>query len=122
MTVQRRRGEEAVIVTAVLEEDNRGNSFERPTLTSPRFKTRVWEYADRSSKAEVPGQMEIDLVKIGLSATNPLASKISTTSRVYWKGHWWDVAAPAAYHPGPRQTRHISLSLRRRPDDGGFYG
>ena len=121
MTMQRRRGQEAVIVVSERTVDHRGNASARPSPTSPRFRTRAWEYADRSSKAEVPGQAEIDIIRIGISSNDPLASRIDTTSRVYWDGRWWDIVSPASFHPGPRQTRHYSLSLRRRPDNGGIY-
>ena len=118
--MQRRRGEPVTIALAIDRVDLRGNVVRMPTKTSPRVKARAWQYSDRSSKAEVPGQMDIDVIRLGVESRDPNFELMDIFARIQWQGHWWDLVAPPTHQTGVRQTRHKTLTARRRPDDGGF--
>lgn len=66
----------------------------------------------RSSKAEVPGQQQINVVKMLVRADLP---GVDLFSRVEAAGKVWDVVSPPAYHHGSRRTRHWSINVRERP-------
>jgi len=90
--------------------DSRGNKQKAPDRGNP-IHTFGAAIPQRSSKAEVPGQAEVDVYRLILPETVGLG----LWSFVEWRGRTWDVAAPPAYHHGTRHTRHISVDIRRRP-------
>jgi hypothetical protein len=65
----------------------------------------------RSSKAEVPGQQEINVVRL---IVDPDLPDVNLWSRVEYLGEMWDVISPPAYHHGSRRVRHWSLDIRKR--------
>lgn len=112
MSFQRKRGVPARIWKTVKQIDNRGNEHKVASPASPHEVT-VWLFPQRSSKAEVPGQQHINVVRIGCSAD---LEDVELWSRVEMFGREWDVVAPPAYHHGgARSTRHYSIDLRERP-------
>lgn len=66
----------------------------------------------RSSRGEVPGQIETNVVRMILEHDLP---GVNLWSRVLWRGQWWDVEAPPVYHHGTRHVRHWSMDIRQRP-------
>lgn len=111
MSHQRRRGQYATIWKTIATIDRRGNEVITVDEANP-YLIRVWAIPQRSARAEVPGQQQINVVRIGV---DPLED-VTLWSRVEWQGEMWDVAAPAAYHHGiNRHTRHFSIDLRKRP-------
>jgi hypothetical protein len=96
----------------VQETDDRGNKHD---VASPdnAHEVNVWIYAQRSARAEVPGQQGINVIRIGVNAD---LEDVDLWSQVEIMGKVWDVAAPPAYHHGTRHTRHWSIDLRERPD------
>lgn len=112
--MQRRRGEVAEIHLVTKRTDARGNVVESPT--GEFVSVRGAFTPDRSARAEVPGQQQVNIFRM---VTSSDLSGVSLWSRVKWRGFWWDVVAPAAWHIGDRHTRHWSLILRQRPDGGG---
>lgn len=111
VTYQRRHGLPITIWKTKFETDNRGNKREVPDPTDTHQLT-AWVFPQRSARAEVPGQLVIDVVRIGTQAD---LSNVSLWSRVEMQGRQWDVVTPPAYHHGTRHTRHWSLELRARP-------
>jgi hypothetical protein len=110
-THQRRRGLPAKLFPVVAQEDRRGNKVLAPDLANP-VETRVWIFPQRGARAELPGQMEINVIRIG-TAHN--LGEVGLWARVEMLGSVWDVVTPPAYHHGTRHTRHWSMDLRERP-------
>jgi hypothetical protein len=92
--------------------DNRGNEIVAVDMTATPIEVTAAFIPQRSSKAEVPGQQQINITQMIVAADLP---GVDVWSRVEWAGRLWDVAAPPAYHHGTRHTRHWSLDLRERP-------
>ena len=116
--LQRRRGVTITIHPSVETIDRRGNRTIRP-LGFP-FTVSAWIVPDRASRAEVPGQQEIDVYTIGTKAD---LTDVDLWSRIEWDGRWWDMVSPPAKHIGTRHTAHWTLTVRKRPDgDGGLNG
>lgn len=112
MSFQRRRqGVPAKIWYSEMQEDNRGNLLEVPVEVP--IETKVWIFAQRSGRAEMPGQLPINVIRIGVDFR--IGEQIDLWSQVEVLGKRWDVAAPPAYHHGTRHTRHWSVDLRERP-------
>lgn len=109
---QRKRGLRATIYRSKDNEDRRGNQQRTWTSVNPHLNVKVVLIADRSAKAEVPGQQEINVTKILTPAD---LEDVDLYSRVVLNGVTWDVVAPPALHTGTKHTRHWSLTLRRRP-------
>ena len=112
--MQRKRGQVARIYTVTKHTDARGNVVEVPTTEF--LEVRGAFTPDRSARAELPGQQQVNVVRM---ITNSDLSGVNLWSRVSWSGIWWDVVAPPSWHFGARQTKHWSLILRQRPDSGG---
>ena len=66
----------------------------------------------RSARAEVPGQAQINVQRMIVAAD---LTDVNLWSRVEWAGSKWDVVTPPAYHHGTRRTRHWSIDIRERP-------
>ena len=111
MTIQRRRGQPAVAYKTHTITDNRGNEVKVANMDDP-IPIKAWFVPQRSARAEVPGQVQIDIMRIGVDANLP---GIDLWSRIEWNGSQWDVVSPPAYHHGTRHTRHWTIDLRKRP-------
>lgn len=111
VTFQRRRGIPAQIWKTVEGLNNRGDKVKHADPTGPH-NVAVWLFPQRSAKAEVPGQVIINVTRIGVSAN---LEGVDAWSRVDMLGKSWDVVTPPSYHHGTRQTRHWSIDLRERP-------
>lgn len=90
----------------------RGDRVQVPDMENG-YERRVVGDPQRSSRAEVPGQVEIDVVRLTISADCP---GLGVSAMIYWRERWWDVAAPPAYHHGTRHVRHVAVDVRARPD------
>ena len=112
MTVQRKRGQPVRIWTTHTVTDRRGNEVEVVNEAKSPLKVKGWVIPQRSSRAEVPGQQQINVVRLG---TESNLANVTLWSRVEYDGKTWDVVAPPAYHHGTRHTRHWSIDLRQRP-------
>lgn len=119
MSFQRQRGLPAKIWRATLQTDNRGNDQKVVDLTADPIPTKAWIFAQRSARAEVPGQQRINVVRIGIDADltdQPFDPVGDLYGRVEFMGQQWDIVAPPAYHRGSsRHTRHWGLDIRERP-------
>lgn len=112
MTYQRRRGLPATVYRNKLVTDNRGNQQWEPDLDDPHH-VKVWIFPQRSARAEVIGQQQINVIRIGCL---PDLEDVGLWSRVDLLGKSWDIAAPPSYHHGSsRHVRHWSIDLRERP-------
>lgn len=118
-SLQRLRGSTIATVYQTREIiDDRGNKTIQP-VAEGAYTIRVSITPDRSARAEVPGEMEIDVINIRVPHMLP---GITIRSRVYLGGSWWDLVSPPAHRVGTRHTRHTTLTLRRRPGGGGIVG
>lgn len=113
MSYQRRHGQAVQIWSRKLTEDKRGNETLAVDMTAAPWTGRAAGIPQRSSKAEMPGQQQIDVVRLILPPNLP--EDCGLWARVKYLDDFWDVAAPPAYHHGSRRTRHWSMEIRRRP-------
>lgn len=111
MSYQRRRGLPAIIYPLAAVVDSRGNTHRMADMNNP-IKTKVWTYPQEGAKAEVIGQQEIDVVRLGSKAD---LGDVGLLSRVTFRGREWDIVSPPQYHHGTRHTRHWSFDVRKRP-------
>lgn len=112
MSLQRRRGQIVKIYPTKIVTDSRGNESRQADMDGDPLVLHAAAIPQRSSKAEVPGQQQINVVRLIVNAELP---GVDLWSRVEYLDSFWDVAAPPAYHHGPRRLRHWSLDIRRRP-------
>ena len=103
------RGRETLIV--YLEEnatDSLGNTLKRPSGVG--IPIRITSSEDRSSDAELPGQVSNKVVRI-MARQVPIGS----WSRVVYNGEEWDLASPPRFTPGvTRRLRHIEFTIKSR--------
>lgn len=111
MTHQRRAGQDLQVWKVATVTDRRGNRTKVAVADEPNAE-KGWVIPQRSSRGEVPGQLVIDVIRIGISADTP---DVDLWSRVRYAGRDYDVVTPPEYHHGTRHTRHYTLDLRRRP-------
>lgn len=111
MSYQRRRGQTVLVYLLTMITDQRGNDVLVPDLENPVTITAA-AIPQRSQRAEVPGQQQIDVVRLIIPAN---IGDVGLWGRVLYQGDYWDIVAPPAYHHGTRKTRHTSVDIRRRP-------
>lgn len=111
MSRQRRHGQPATIYRSIPIKDKRDNDVIVVDTENP-YEVTVAAIPQRSSRAEVPGQQIIDVVRLITTAD---LDAVTIWSRVDYLGAEWDIVSPPAYHHGTRQTRHWSIDIRRRP-------
>ncbi|WP_326554671.1 phage head-tail adapter protein [Micromonospora sp. NBC_01813] len=111
MSHQRARGQPALVYRTKTIIDARGHQVAIVDTENPTPVTAVF-VPQRSSRAEVAGQQDIDVTRMIVSSDTP---EVTSWSRVSWDGSMWDVVVPPAYHHGTRHTRHYSIDIRRRP-------
>ena len=91
--------------------DRRGNK----TITADGGGTitvRAAFIPQRSSRAEVAGQQQINVIRMIVASGLP---DVNLWSRVEAMGKTWDFVTPPQYHHGTRKTRHWGVDLRERP-------
>lgn len=111
MSVQRRRGQTVRIWKSTATTDNRGNVVILADEDGPH-EVRAAAIPQRSARAEVPGQAQINVVRLLVEED---LEDVTLWSRVEYNGRLWDVAAPPALHYGSRETRHWAIDIRERP-------
>ena len=116
--MQRRRGVTVTIYPSKLTTDRRGNATWLPDEDAPLLAS-VWVIPERGARAEMAGQMDIDVTRMG---TKSDLAGVNIWSRVKWDGVWYDMVTPPAHHEGTRHSRHWSIVIRKRPDDGALDG
>lgn len=114
VSIQRRRGHLVTIFPSKTVTDSRSNSLDVVDWDTPHI-LRAAVIPQRSAKAEVPGQLAINVVRLICRADIP---DVTLQSRVVWDGRHWDIAAPPSLHTGTRATRHWSIDIRERPGGG----
>lgn len=109
--LQRKRGIPAKVWKVKTQTDNRGNVLK---LADPNDFENItlWVSPQRSAKGEVPGQLSINVVRIGVPGH---FTELDLWTRVQFQGKDWDVVTPPSYHHGTRHTRHWTLDVRERP-------
>lgn len=103
------RGRETLLV--YVEEtatDSFGNIVRRPS--GDGIELRVTSSEDRSSEAELPGQVSNKVVRI-LARQVPAGS----WSRIIYAGEEWDLASPPRMTTGAtKRLKHIEFTIRSR--------
>ena len=103
------RGRETL--TVYLEElvtDSLGNKIKRPSGVGIPVKVTTSE--DRSSDAELPGQVTNKVIRI-MARQVPIGS----WSRVVFDGEEWDLASPPRFTTGATsRLKHIEFTIRSR--------
>ena len=118
MTIQRRRtGQSIQVYGRKIITDRRGNRQYVPT-TEPVFTGRAWVIPDRSQRAEVTGQQEIIVMRLGIKDIPELDNETTGLwTYIKWRGDIWDITQPPLYHHGYKHhTRHWSIYIRKRPE------
>lgn len=111
-SIQRRRGLLLEAWPARATTDSRGNTVYAVDLDEDPIVTTAVAAPQRSARAEVPGQAQIQITRLILKNDLP---DVNIWSRFRWVGKWWDAVTPPAYHHGTRHTRHWTLDIRERP-------
>ena len=94
--------------------DARGNKTIQPTSVNPHV-VPASQIPDRSARAEVPGEMEINVCTLRVPAD---LDGVTLRSRVQWDGEWWDLVAPPTRRTGTRHSKHWTITIRKRPGGG----
>lgn len=117
MTSSRRRrcGQPFLVYRSKTVIDRRGDRVRTVDMDSRPYEVTGVFAPQRSSRAEVPGQQQINVYHVVLDAELP---DVDLFSRVHWRDAWWDVVTPPGYHHGTRATRHWSMDIRQRPEAG----
>ncbi|ATI18713.1 head-to-tail stopper [Streptomyces phage Daudau] len=110
-SMQRRRGITARVWKSSYHTDNRGNEILVADAEGP-YEVKCALIPQRSARAEVPGQQQINITRMIVTAE---LEGVSLWSRVEVLGSVWDIVTPPAYHHGDRRTRHWSIDIRERP-------
>lgn len=110
-SMQRRRGLTAKVWKSEKRIDNRGNEVVVADADGPH-EVRCALVPQRSARAEVPGQQQINITRMIVPAD---LEGVTLWSRVEVLGSVWDIVTPPAYHHGERKTRHWSVDIRERP-------
>lgn len=74
------------------------------------YETLGWIIPQRSARAEVPGQQEINVNRIGVA----IDLDVDLWSRIEWNNQTWDIVSPPALRWGTREVRHQAIDIRRR--------
>jgi len=89
--------------------DSRNNLVKVPSETP--VKVLATTSYDRSSIAELPGQIDVDVLKC-VARDAPVGS----WARIIHDGKAWDLATPPRFSPGvSKATRFVQFTLRSRP-------
>lgn len=92
--------------------DQRGNRVVEANFDVEPYVRKAHEMFEQSSRAEVPGQQQIDVRRLITDHDMP---GVGLWSIVEFEGDLWDIIAPPRYFHGTRHTRHVSIMIRRRP-------
>ena len=112
MSLQRRRGKPITIYPTKVSVDARGNTTREPDMTSP-YTVRAAVNPARSSRAEVPGQQQINTLDVILPQTG--VHDLDLWSRVEIEGRSYDVVTPPALHGGiERRVVNQRITVRLR--------
>ena len=109
--VQRKRGVQARVWKVSKQTDNRGNVTKVADPLNYED-VKIWVYPQRSAKGEVPGQLAINVVRIGVPGH---VKDLDLWNRIQFNGSDWDMVTPPSYHHGTRHVRHWTLDVRERP-------
>lgn len=116
MTRQRSRGVLIKVWPTHQITDSRGNLTTVVNLEADPYVVSAAAIPQRSSRAEVPGQQEINVARL---IVDPDLPDVNLWSRVEYLGDMWDVISPPAYHHGSRRVRHWSIDIRKRTVTSG---
>lgn len=96
------------IYPEIVEFNNRGIPLARPADTPVAVRATIVE--DRSSNAELPGQVSARVVRC-----TTRSAPVGPWARVFYDGEDWDVAFPPHVSEGmSKATAHVEFTLRSR--------
>lgn len=113
-----RGGEIMTVWPARLQTDNYGNRQWFPSEDpADRFTVRVNVSTDRQMTAELPGQLDVRVLKVSLRGY-PVGEPHSY-DRIELRGEEWDLAVPPVHSQLTRATKHWYFILRSRSVTSG---
>lgn len=118
---QRKRGRWIKFWPQEVTYDRRGNRILAVDLTKEPTRVRCVLQTDRTNRAEIPGQQDVDVVNCIVPANIP-GMGMWARAQLEDNGRWLDVNAPPFYRHGTRHVRHWTIPLRYRPDEGDGPG
>lgn len=93
-------------------ESARGAKSWVPDLENP-IEIRMGISGDRATRAEVRGDVEIEVYNVRLPFDTP---GVGPGARLRWDDSDWDIAAPPFLRPTrTHSVRHLTTQIRRRP-------
>lgn len=110
-------GEEtAVVYPEIRVENRRGQVYKTPADRGRTVRVTVPE--DRQSVAEIPGQLNVKVVR--LIFRWPYEDVVGTGSRVEFRNEEWDLQEPPHFSSGAsRAMRHVEVLIKSRNQLGG---
>jgi len=94
---------------STIEVDRMGNSIKVADVDSAPMELWVNVSTDRQATAEVPGQVDVKVLKI-----TTRSFPIDSYDRIVLRGEEWDMAVPPVISQWTRATSHVALILRSR--------
>lgn len=97
--------------------DARGALRYVPDYDAVERRVRAGISNDRNARAEVRGDVEIEMYKVRLPIR--FRDNMGPGARIVWDGSEWDVADPPAIRDTrTHSVRHVTATIRRRPRSG----
>ena len=118
-THQRRHGARVVFYPQKVVHDRDGVPTLMPDLDNPSRPTRATVLPARAQRAEVPGQLTVNNVRLLVKRMPGLGP----WARCDFWGRTWDIVKPPEERRNvPRQNRHFVVEVRERSPEtpGGF--
>lgn len=107
------RGTSTILVYPEVEVVNARGERVRAPSTVP-VSVRVSMSKDRNSSAELPGQVDVKIIRC-VARDAPLGAWV----KVEYDGENWDLAAPPHFSAGvSKATRNVTFTIRSRNDVG----
>lgn len=111
------RGQETATLFPEIRVTNRRGQVYKTKADEGRV-VRVTVAEDRQSVAEIPGQLDVKVVR--LIFRWPYEDDIGTGSRVLFRNEEWDLQEPPHYSSGAsRAMRHVEILIKSRNQLGG---
>ena len=103
-----------VVIPVVPVVDRVGNTQFVPDTDNP-ITVRVNVSTDRQASAELPGQVDVKVLKVSFRGLPPeLSLEVDSYDRIELRGEEWDVAVPPVTSGVTRATAHFAVILRSR--------
>lgn len=111
-TVQRRRGQKAILYPSKQTVNSRGGKLQVPDEDRP-IPVKATFIPQRSARAELSGQQQINIYRMLIWEDVP--EDVDMWGHVWWRDIYWDMVTPPMFHHGTRHVRHWAIDIRERP-------